>query len=312
MGLPFDKVAKVFKAGAAAKKESDIPVRVSVYIDETASPFLIDAVRLAFVPQTTSGMLRVERIGQAKIAPKPDNDIAIVLSCGSERLESAVQEILIAGAPVVVLAESSVEAPFIQGDTPMLGLVAATDKTFLLETLARWILDRTEKGTAFAANFPFMRIAAANRAITSCALTNMATGALVFIPGADMPVMLAAQMGMLVELAGIFGKPIKPERGYEAAALVASSFVLRGISRALVRQTPHVAFLVKALVAGAGTYAVGKGLVAVYERDVDYSRANEFVATAAGRARDAVRTVCEAVQAAAPGVGIDIDIEQAA
>ena len=52
----------------------------------------------------------------------------------------------------------------------MLGVVAATDKTYLLETLARWILDRTDKETAFAANFAFMRIAAANRIITSCAL----------------------------------------------------------------------------------------------------------------------------------------------
>ena len=83
-------------------------------------------------------------------------------SCGSDRLESAVQELVIAGAPVCVLAESAVEVPFIEESTPMLGVVAATDKTYLLETLARWILDRTDKETAFAANFAFMRIAAAN------------------------------------------------------------------------------------------------------------------------------------------------------
>ena len=71
----------------------------------------------------------------------------------------------------------------------MLGVVAATDKTYLLETLARWILDRTEKETAFAANFAFMRIAAANRIITSCALTNMATGAL---PSLDAALSLSA------------------------------------------------------------------------------------------------------------------------
>ena len=291
MRLPIDKVAKVFRAGATAKKESDIPVKVCVYLDTTASPFLVDAVRGAFVPQTTSGILRVERIGDEKIHPKQDNDVVLVLSCGSPRLESAVQEIVIGGAPVVVIAESSVEAPFIQGDTPMLGLVAAGDKVLLLETLARWILDRTEKGTAFAANFPFMRIAAANRAITSCAIANMATGALVFIPGADLPVMLAAQVGMLVELAGIFGKPIKAERGSEVAGLIGASFLLRTLSRAVVRETPHVAFLTKALIAGAGTYAMGKGLVALYENDVDYSRANEFVAAAATQARRAAETV---------------------
>ena len=115
----------------------------------------------------------------------------------------------------------------------MLGVVAATDKTYLLETLARWILDRTDKETAFAANFAFMRIAAANRIITSCALTNMATGALVFLPGADYPVMALAQVGMLFELAAVFGRGIKPERGYEVAGVLAGGLVIRAVTRAL-------------------------------------------------------------------------------
>ena len=112
----------------------------------------------------------------------------------------------------------------------MLGVVAATDKTYLLETLARWILDRTDKETAFAANFAFMRIAAANRIITSCALTNMATGALVFLPGADYPVMALAQVGMLFELAAVFGRGIKPERGYEVAGVLAGGLVIRAVT----------------------------------------------------------------------------------
>ena len=182
MKIPVDKLTRAFKMGASVKKDSDTPVRVSVYLDSSASRFLVETVRDAFVPQTTSGIVRVERLGEERIVPKTDTDVVLVLSCGSDRLESAVQELVIAGAPVCVLAESAVEVPFIEESTPMLGVVAATDKTYLLETLARWILDRTEKETAFAANFAFMRIAAANRIITSCALTNMATGALVFLP----------------------------------------------------------------------------------------------------------------------------------
>lgn len=165
-----------------------------------------------------------------------------------------MQELVIAGAPVCVLAESAVEVPFIEESTPMLGVVAATDKTYLLETLARWILDRTEKETAFAANFAFMRIAAANRIITSCALTNMATGALVFLPGADYPVMALAQVGMLFELAAVFGRGIKPERGYEVAGVLVGGLVIRAVTRALVKQTPHIGFAVKALTAAAGTW----------------------------------------------------------
>ena len=233
MKIPVDKLTRAFKMGASVKKDSDTPVRVSVYLDSSASRFLAETVRDAFVPQTTSGIVRVERLGEERIAPKTDTDVVLVLSCGSDRLESAVQELVIAGAPVCVLAESAVEVPFIEESTPVLGVVAATDKTYLLETLARWILDRTEKETAFAANFAFMRIAAANRIITSCALTNMATGALVFLPGADYPVMALAQVGMLFELAAVFGRGIKPERGYEVAGVLAGGLVIRAVTRAL-------------------------------------------------------------------------------
>ena len=149
MKIPVDKLTRAFKMGASVKKDSDTPVRVSVYLDSSASRFLAETVRDAFVPQTTSGIVRVERLGEERIAPKTDTDVVLVLSCGFDRLESAVQELVIAGAPVCVLAESAVEVPFIEESTPMLGVVAATDKTYLLETLARWILDRTDKETAF-------------------------------------------------------------------------------------------------------------------------------------------------------------------
>ena len=286
MKIPVDKLTRAFKMGASVKKDSDTPVRVSVYLDSSASRFLAETVRDAFVPQTTSGIVRVERLREERIAPKTDTDVVLVLSCGSDRLESAVQELVIAGAPVCVLAESAVEVPFIEESTPMLGVVAAIDKTYLLETLARWILDRTDKETAFAANFAFMRIAAANRIITSCALTNMATGALVFLPGADYPVMALAQVGML----------FKPERGYEVAGVLAGGLVIRAVTRALVKQTPHIGFAVKALTAAAGTYGMGRALVSLYERDVDYSRANEVVTATFSRVRDLVTTVVGATR----------------
>ena len=82
--------------GASVKKDSDTPVRVSVYLDSSASRFLAETVRDAFVPQTTSGIVRVERLGEERIAPKTDTDVVLVLSCGSDRLESAVQELVIA------------------------------------------------------------------------------------------------------------------------------------------------------------------------------------------------------------------------
>lgn len=285
MGIPFDKVASAVKVGVTAHGEAETPVRVGVYVDGSATRFLIDAVRTAFVPQTTAALVRVERLTDAAVTVKPDTDVALVISCGSSRLQSAVQEIVVSGAPTVVLAESSVEVPFIQQDTPMLGLIAATDEAHLREELARWILDRTEKTSAFAANFPFMRGAAANRAIASTALTNAVTGALVFVPGADFPVLTLAQLGMLMQLAGIYGKPIRAERGYEVAGVLAGGALLRALARAASRSAGKASFAVKAFVAGAGTYGMGCALAALYERDIDYAPLNDALASLLRRAR---------------------------
>lgn len=279
MRVPLNKIADMAKLGATTVKQSDDPVRVAVIVDDTATPFLIQTVRDAFVPQTTSAIVRVSRIADFDAALKRDTDIVLVLTCGSDALQDAVQRIVIAGAPVAVLCESSVEVPFIEQDTKMLGLVSATDETTLLETLARWILDHTEKQTAFAANFPFMRIAAANRVVTSSMLTNMATGALFFVPGADYPVMVAAQIGMMIQLASIFGKPLSFDRVYDAAGILASGLGMRAITRQLCRSAGHYAFAVKAVMAAGGTYAMGRALCSLYESDTDYSRANDVVSS---------------------------------
>ena len=277
MHLPINRIGEALKMGVSTLRDSDEPVRVSVFVDDTATPFLIETVREALVPQTTSAIVRVAKLAAGAAAVKSDTDISIVLTCGSEGLQQEVQSIVVAGAPTVVLCESSVEAPFIQADTPMLGLIASTNRTHLLETLARWILDRTDKTTAFASNFTFMRDAASNRIITSCALTNLATGVLVFIPGADFPVMTLAQVGMMLDLAAVFGKPLRVERAYEVAGVIGSGLVLRAVARAATKQVPRMGFVVKGLIAAGGTVAIGRGLMAVYERDVDYSRLNEMV-----------------------------------
>nr|WP_239462802.1 hypothetical protein [Collinsella tanakaei] len=281
--------------GVTAIKDTDEPVRVSVFVDSSATPFLIETIRDAFVPQTTAALVRVQPLS-GELSVKTDTDISIVITCGSDDLQAAVQQIVVAGAPCAVVCESSVEAPFIVHDTPMLGLIASTNKTHLLETLARWILDRTDKDTAFAANFPFMRIAAAMRSITSCALTNMATGALAFIPGSDFPVMALAQLGMMFDLAGMFGKPIAPERGYEAAGILAGGLACRAFARAAARQVPRMGFVVKALVGAAGTVAMGRALMALYEHDIDYTPANDAVKRAAAGMKGVVGGVIKTVR----------------
>ncbi|MBE6469484.1 MAG: hypothetical protein E7001_05950 [Coriobacteriaceae bacterium] len=287
MRIPFDAIAGALKVLPSAKKDVDVPVRVGVFVDAGAPASLIELVRTAFVPQATSGLVRVERIGEAPIHVKADTDLAIVIAGGSERLRGAVQEVVVGGAPTVVLAEEAAQAPFITEDTPVLGLVAGTDAERLRDDLARWIMARVDKQQAFAANFPILRTAAAAGVIRQAALGNALTGALVIIPGADFPVMTLAQLGMMAQLALIYGKPVHPERGYEAAGVVLAGLAVRALARRVAQQAGPAAFAVKAVAGGAGTYAMGLALTELYRRDVDYAPVNGAVASAVRTARDA-------------------------
>ncbi len=271
-------------------------MRVSVYLDSSASRFLAETDRDAFVPQTTSGIVRVERLGEERIAPKTNTDVVLVLSCGSDRLESAVQELVIAGAPVCVLAESAVEVPFIEESTPMLGVVAATDKTYLLETLARWILIAPTRKRLLRRTLPSC---ASRRPIVSSPRARSPIWRPVrwcFCRVPIIPLWRWLRLACSLSLLPVFGRGIKPERPYEVAGVLAGGLVIRAVTRALVKQTPHIGFAVKALTAAAGTYGMGRALVSLYERDVDYSRANEVVTATFSRVRDLVTTVAGATR----------------
>ncbi len=285
MRIPVDSVVDALKMGASVQGDVDAPVRVAVYLDEGAPSHIVSCLREALVPQTTSGLVRVARLDAPTFSVKADSDVALVVSSGSALLQDRVQQIAIAGVPTVVLCESSVEAPFIQHDTAMLGLIAASDATHLLSSLARWILDRTDKDTAFAANFPFMRISAAMRVVRSATMANLATGALFFMPGADFPVMTMTQLGMMLKLAAVFGKPMRPERAYEAALVLGGALAMRAGARAVSRRFGRPGVLLKVLVAGAGTFGMGCCLSAYYERDVDYAPLNDFFRGAFARAK---------------------------
>lgn len=283
MKIPFDKLASAARLGAEAKRDSDTPVRVAVYVDDSATEFLVDTIRRAFSPETTSGLVRVGRLS-ASLPVKPDTDVVLVLSCGSPRLEESIRSLVVFGAPVAVVCESSVEAPFIREDTPMLGLVAATDADHLLSSLASWILARTEKRTAFAANFAFLRSKVSEGLIAKGALGNAVTGAVAFIPGADFPVMTLAELGMMLQLAAAHGRPMNHERAYDALGVLAAALLLRTFARKVSPGLGRLSFVPKSLIAGAGTAAIGAGLNALYGSDFDYARVDGALKSAVATA----------------------------
>ena len=85
---------------------------------------------------------------------------------------------------------------------------------------------------------------------------------------------------MALKLASTYGYRMRPERGYEIAGVLVSGLVLRGISRAVCGQVPRLAFVVKGLIGGFGTYGMGMALAALYARGLDYERMNEILGEA--------------------------------
>ena len=71
MKIPVDKLTRAFKMGASVKKDSDTPVRVSVYLDSSASRFLAETVRDAFVPQAPRVLCASSVWGRSELLQRP-------------------------------------------------------------------------------------------------------------------------------------------------------------------------------------------------------------------------------------------------
>ena len=72
---------------------------------------------------------------------------------------------------------------------------------------------------------------------------------------------------MVFKLAAAYGLPLDAARLREVAGVAASAFALRGCARQALRLLPLPACAVKAAVAAGGTYAVGRALMALYDRE---------------------------------------------
>ena len=104
------------------------------------------------------------------------------------------------------------------------------------------------------------------------------------------------QLGMMLKLAGVFGKPMRAERAYEAAMVLAGALALRAGARTVARRIGRPGVVFKALVAGAGTFGMGCCLSAYYERDVDYGPLNDFFRGVYSRAKTLLAPEPQAVE----------------
>ncbi len=149
-----------------------------------------------------------------------------------------------------------------------------------LDPLALWAAARLpKKRLALGVAFPFMRHALARELAQSNAIENAAIGVVAFVPGADMPLITANQVKLVLQMAAIYGKELDKDRVKEAAAVVVGAFGWRALARRLAKLVPVLGIPVKTGVAYTGTLAVGHAACAYFENggEEKYEKAVETV-----------------------------------
>ncbi|MCI1665293.1 MAG: hypothetical protein LKI25_02845 [Atopobiaceae bacterium] len=267
--IPVAKAASVFDTGRKAVEDRAAVVGVTVLVDPAAPRDLVVAVRDAFTPQTAHGLIHVAALDSAKpLEVNSSTDVAVVVAGGSDTLcGSAALAFAHAGVPCAIVAQSSVEAPEVHmpEDGVQVALVCASSRDVLLDKLARWICDTSEKDLAFAANFPFVRRPKAEQLVQACSAQNAAVGAMPFLKGADFPVMTANEAKMALEVAAIYGKDLSLARIPEIAFVIAGAFGLRGIARGASSILPGLDWALGVGVGYGGATAIGQALIARFE-----------------------------------------------
>ncbi|MEG1831071.1 MAG: hypothetical protein RR204_04575 [Raoultibacter sp.] len=325
MQIPVDIKAVMDEATniEAARKT---PVLVTIFIDESAPADLQAHVRSVFSSGAQNARVSIEYYPSMPVAPVASADMALIVAGLNEnagKLAASIREI---GVPVMVVTTlpglvreiaRAQKTPLLEGDLIAPDYIAAAPAAYALPTVAgattavepyplgeeacatlnlkmgEWTLDACrEKRLAMALAFPFVRKPLSLDAVNATAMQNAGVGLVLFIPGADMPVMTLNQAKMLLQIAAAYGQPLGVERVKELAAVVGGAFACRAVARQLVAFVPALGWAVKAAIGYTGTLAMGRAAIEYFEADGSI----DHLAQAVARARDKVVAAADATR----------------
>jgi uncharacterized protein (DUF697 family) len=177
------------------------------------------------------------------------------------------------GRPILVVLEgvempmdASVEAVRVRGIEPD-AVLAVKRGRFPQKAVLRRIAERSgTSGPALAARIPALRPHVVERIIETAARRNGVIATAVWIPGADMPLLTAVDMRMVLQIGVCFGIDVNADRAVELLGILGAGFGLRSAARELLDVVPLAGWVVKGGVAYSGTRALGRAAVEYFER----------------------------------------------
>ncbi len=269
MALPVN-IREIMTSGTRLREEREKPVRLAVWIELDAPEALVNAVREACVAETANAKLRIDVVQPGVQLPlDPLADAVIGLVGSGKVIGGALASARDADIPTVavVWTHASAEEWGKALGHPTRDVVVDEDPAQLVNKhLGEWLAENlSTKRLALANNFPFMRRAVSVESIQATSMQNGAIGAVPFLPGADMPLMTANQMKMVLQIAAAYGQPLSGKRVRELAGVLGGAFALRAIARALVQFVPGFGWAISGAIGYSGTMAMGYGALEYFE-----------------------------------------------
>lgn len=289
MALPVD-VRDLVKSGSRFMEERSQPVGLAVFVEVDAPDELIDAVRQQLRPATMAAAVQIE-VAELGTPPAlaPGVDVVIALAgSGNVGLRNALTGPRRMRVPLVVVGLGDPMREFDLADAlqqPTADLIVKPEAGEAVERLGLWLSDNlASKKLALAHNFAFMRKAVSEDAVRTTAWQNGLIGVVTPIPGADMPLMTANQIKMLLQVAAAYGQPLNVERVKELAAVVAGGYLLRALARQALTFVPVLGWAVKGGIGYTGTMAMGKAAIRYFEEGADLGQLTAYFYTLRERA----------------------------
>jgi uncharacterized protein (DUF697 family) len=279
-------VTRIITAASDEQKRAGKPARLLVAGAGPGFHTLVAAVTEghAGVGGPVAGALHIGRAGGADVTIRELHDERAVLGARAfdvvvvaaeglpeEILRRVVEEVhrvraaLVVALPVAGVehaVSAAVDAGALSTELEVFEPSRPVADTRLADAIVKAAGDRA---TVLARSLTWLRHATVARIIRRTAYENAAVGALVLIPGADMPVMTLNQIRMVLRIAAAYGNDVEPQRAPEIVAVVGAGLGLRAVAQQGLKFVPAAGWALKGAVGFAGTLALGRAAVAYYE-----------------------------------------------
>ena len=319
MNSPVD-IKAVLDAMSDAEEARSQPIRVHVYLDESASDDLANVAMAATRSSAQNATVLYDTYPPMHAIPDASADLAVLVAGGDGRTGKLYNDLHNMGVPTVVFAVNreaicaaakatrnpisaeDVIAPISSADEHALPDRAdaspidldSNDAKAMFTQFGTWVVDVfKDKRLAFANAFGCVRRPLALESVNETAVQNAGIGVVAIIPGADLPLMTLNQVKMLLAMAAAYGEELSLSRIKEILAIVGGAFACRSVARQAVGVVPGVGWVVKGGIGYVGTIAMGHALLEYFEKGADVA--------------DTARSIAESVKDAPGWVGVSKD-----